>query len=226
MFLDAGGTLFRPFPSVGGVYARAARRHGCRVSAAWVEGRFRREWRRRNGLSGLRSAAEQDQKDWWAALVRRVFGRRMPRRRFSAFFEELYHLFAEPSTWRLFPDALATLEALRKRGFRVGVVSNWDSRLFRLCDGLGVTRRVDFVLASAVEGCAKPRPGIFRKALKLAGVRPAEALHVGDSVQEDYAGARRAGLRAVLVCRRGPAPRGVASVPSLARAVRLFGDAP
>ncbi|MGQ0643871.1 MAG: HAD-IA family hydrolase [Elusimicrobiota bacterium] len=203
VFFDAGNTLFRPFPSVGHVYARTARKHGCRVSAAWVEERFQAEWRRRNGLAQLKS--EKKEKEWWRALVRRVFGGRFAPGRFRAYYEELYDLFASPATWRIYPDVLPTLKTLKKRGLRLGVISNWDSRLFRLCDGLGVTPYMDFILASAVEGAVKPEKTLFRRALARAGVRPEEALHVGDSYREDYWGARRAGLRALLIARAGGA---------------------
>ncbi|HRY28441.1 MAG TPA: HAD-IA family hydrolase [Elusimicrobiota bacterium] len=216
VFFDAGGTLFRPHPSVGHVYAGLARKYGCDASAEWVDRRFRAQWRRRNGLEFLKNTDEGEEKAWWSRLVRAVFGRRMSEETFRPYFEELYDLFAQPKTWRLFPDALPTLKKLKKRGVPVGIVSNWDSRLFELCRGLGVAPWVDFILASAVVGSVKPHPGIFQKALKLAGVRPSEAIHVGDSFREDYCGATRAGLKAVWLCRAGGGSRRAACIGSLA----------
>ena len=134
---------------------------------------------------------------------------------FAGFFEELHAEFAHPRTWRLYPDALPTLKAMNKLGRVVGIVSNWDERLFELCDGLKVTPWVDFVLASAVEGTSKPDREIFRRALAKAGGRPSEALHVGDSYREDYCGAKKAGLKALLLCRRTPPPAGVPAIKSL-----------
>lgn len=215
VFFDAGNTLFRPHPSVGAVYSRAARRHGVRRAAAWVQARFADEWRRRNGLSQLKD--EKHEKLWWMGLVRRVFdGSFRSEAAFAAFYEELYREFAMPRTWRLYDDALPALEALRRAGLAVGVVSNWDTRLFALCDGLGVTERVDFILASTVEGTVKPEREIFRRALARAGVKPREALHVGDSYREDHWGARRAGLEARLLCRDGHRRAGARCVRSLA----------
>ena len=63
---------------------------------------------------------------------------------------------------------------------------------------------------------ASPTRAVFGRALELAGVEPAEALHVGDSLENDVAGARAAGIRAVLVARDGGAPAGVETVRSLA----------
>ncbi len=74
IFFDAGGTLFRPFPSVGEIYARVARDHGVPVDAAHVEKIFHEKWHERNGmvtLAGLSS--EKIERTWWFALVRDVF---------------------------------------------------------------------------------------------------------------------------------------------------------
>jgi putative hydrolase of the HAD superfamily len=215
VFFDAGGTLFRAHPSVGHVYAGLAKKYGCTVPADWVEERFHKEFARRNGMALLRNLSENAEREFWSTLVGSIFGGKIGPDVFDAFFDELYDLFAQPQTWRLFPDALKTLRTLRDRGLRVGIVSNWDSRLFRLCDGLGVSEHVEFILASAVVGHAKPQRGIFERALLLAGVKPYEALHVGDSYREDYWGARQAGLKSVLICHRGPARKDADSVPSL-----------
>jgi putative hydrolase of the HAD superfamily len=213
VFLDAGNTLFRPHPSVGSIYARVARRHGARTDPDRIEARFTAEWSRHD--TGTRRSVKGE-KARWKFLTRRVFdGLFRSEEDFAGFFDELHAEFAHPRTWRLFPDALPALKKLRKSGMTVGIVSNWDERLFDLCDGLRVTPWVDFVLASAVEGTAKPDREIFRRALKKAGVRPSEALHVGDSYREDYCGARRAGLSAVLLCRRAPAPEGARAIRSL-----------
>jgi putative hydrolase of the HAD superfamily len=195
-----------------------------RVAHAWVEERFRSEWARRNGLASLKS--DKKEKAWWRALVRRVFGTRFAPAGFHRYYEELHALFAHPKTWRLFPDALPTLKALGRRGVITGIVSNWDSRLFRLCDGLGVKAHVKFILASAVEGAVKPDKAIFQRALKHAGADKGRALHVGDSYREDYWGATRAGLSARLLVRRGPAPAGARVIRSLAELLHIpFPDA-
>jgi putative hydrolase of the HAD superfamily len=215
VFFDAGGTLFRPYPSVGHVYSRLAKKHGCAVAPAWIEARFHAVWKRHSGLSHLKTKNETTERLWWERLVREAFGARFPRQDFPAYFHELYDLFARPETWRLFPDALPTLKTLKRRGLRLGVVSNWDSRLFALCDSLGVSREVEFVLASAVVGAAKPEKKIFELALRRAAVKPAEALHVGDTYRDDYWGARQAGLAAAFLCRKGPGPKDVFCVESL-----------
>ena len=122
-----------------------------------------------------------------------------------------------------FPDAAPALRELRSRGLRLVVASNWDCSLAEWLDGAGLVQLVDGVASSAVVGEAKPSPAVFEAALSLAGVGPAEALHVGDSVEGDIAGARAAGVRAVLVDRLGaPAPDGVETVRSLGEVASLI----
>ena len=110
-------------------------------------------------------------------------------------------LFGEPSVWKLFPEVKAVLRALKKKGFILGLVSNWDSRLLKLCAGLELDPFLDFKVISAVFGAAKPSPKIFEEALRIAGVRAGEALHVGDSLGDDIRGAHEAGIKAVWVDR-------------------------
>jgi putative hydrolase of the HAD superfamily len=121
----------------------------------------------------------------------------------------------EALAFRTFPDALPALRELRERGLRLVVVSNWDCSLPEWLDRAGIGELVDGSVSSAVVGEAKPAPAVFEAGLRLAGCDAAEALFVGDSVENDVMGARAAGLRAVLVQRAGEPPASVESVRSL-----------
>ena len=77
-----------------------------------------------------------------------------------------------------------------------------------------------------MEGVAKPDPAIFERALARAGVAPHEALHVGDSLREDYHGARAAGLSALLLERHGTGPAGISTIQSLEGVLRHAGPKP
>ena len=114
-----------------------------------------------------------------------------------------------------FADAAPALRDLRAAGHALIVVSNWDCSLPDFLRPPGLLELVDAVVSSAVVGAAKPDPAPFRRALELAGAAPGDALHVGDSLENDVAGARAAGVRAVLVDRAGSAPAGVKAVRSL-----------
>jgi putative hydrolase of the HAD superfamily len=122
-------------------------------------------------------------------------------------------------------DAAPALRAARARGERVIVVSNWDASLPTALASTGLAPLVDAVLTSAAVGAAKPDAAIFERALAVAGVAPAAALHVGDSLAEDVEGARRAQIAAVWCNRHGkPVPDGVRAISSLTELDEL--DAP
>lgn len=121
----------------------------------------------------------------------------------------------EALAFRTFPDVLPALRDLRERGLRLVVVSNWDCSLPEWLERAGIGELVDGSVSSAVVGESKPAPAVFEAGLRVAGCDAAEALFAGDSVENDVAGARAAGLRAVLVQRAGEPPSGVEAVHSL-----------
>ncbi len=118
-----------------------------------------------------------------------------------------------------FDDAAPALRELRARGLRLVVVSNWDYALPEVLERVGLLSLLDGVVTSAGVGASKPDPAIFREALEVAGSGAAEALHVGDSGEEDVAGAESAGIRAALLDRSGNGD--IASLNELRTA---FGD--
>jgi putative hydrolase of the HAD superfamily len=122
--------------------------------------------------------------------------------------------------FRAYPEVPDVLARLREGGARLAVVSNWDVSLHDVLERTGLRPLVDAVVISAELGVAKPDPAIFRAALDRLGAAAEGAVHVGDSLEHDVAGARAAGLEAVLVARNGAAaPDGVRTVRSLAELV-------
>lgn len=131
----------------------------------------------------------------------------------------------------LFDDAVGVLSALRERGHRIGIITNGPADVQRAkVDLLGVEPLVDFVIISGEFGAAKPDPSIFREALRLGSATAPEALHVGDSLEFDVAGASAAGIRSVWVNRHGtersPAdPEPDHEIPTVQEALRLIAGA-
>jgi putative hydrolase of the HAD superfamily len=122
--------------------------------------------------------------------------------------------------FRPYPEVPDVLARLREGGARLAVVSNWDVSLHDVLERTALRPLVDAVAISAELGVAKPDPAIFRAALERLGAPADGALHVGDSLEHDIAGARAAGIDAVLVTRNGTqAPEGVRTVRSLAELV-------
>ncbi len=100
-----------------------------------------------------------------------------------------------------YPDAAPALSALRERGLRRVVVSNWDCSLGDVLARCGLAPLLDGVVSSAQAGSRKPDPAIFAPALAVAGCEAGEAVHVGDTREEDVEGARAAGIRVLLIDR-------------------------
>lgn len=194
---DVGGTLIEPWPSAGHVYAGVAAQFGVTaIPPDELNRGFQRAWRARGDFDYSRER--------WFALVRETFGAaagRLP----AEFFPAVYDRFAEADTWRIFDDVLPALEALTRRGLRLGVVSNWDDRLRPLLARLGLARWFSSMVVSYEFGAAKPDPRVFRQAATELGVTPGELLHVGDSHAMDVLGAESFGATGRQVVRRGPA---------------------
>lgn len=123
--------------------------------------------------------------------------------------------------FRPYPDAAPALATWRARGRRLVVVSNWDVSLHDVLARVGLAASLDGVVTSAEAGSRKPAPQIFARALELAGAGASEAIHVGDSIEEDVAGARAAGIEAVLL-RRGRAGTPAPGVPTIASLAELL----
>jgi putative hydrolase of the HAD superfamily len=114
-----------------------------------------------------------------------------------------------------YPDVLPALGELRERGLTLVIASNWDCSLPDWLRPTGILALVDGVVTSAEVGAGKPDPRVFERALQVAGAEPAEALHVGDRVDNDVEGAAAAGVRGLLVQRDGEPPPGVEAIASL-----------
>ena len=202
VFLDVGNTLVREQPSRFEIYALCAQSHGLEVTTERMNALMRAAHRE---LPREIAGAWRYTERWFESYIERIFcsDLGLPRERLEPLSRELFARFADPRTFALFPGATELCEELHARGLVVGVVSNWSTRLPRLLADLGVSARTDFVLCSALERAEKPEEEIFRRALARAGVRADEALHAGDDLEKDFHGARRAGLRAVLVDHAG-----------------------
>jgi putative hydrolase of the HAD superfamily len=227
VFFDAAGTLFEVRGSVGEIYSRFARPYGVEAQPEAIQQGFIHNFRNQPPLAFPVNTPEAELKrleyGWWRDLVKAVFaGYDFPR--FDQFFAEVFEFFRSREAWVVFDDVVPTLEALKSRGLRLGVISNFDSRLFDLLQALGLSRFFDSVDISARVGAAKPDPAIFRAALGHYPIEPSQAAHVGDSLREDVAGARAAGLCAFLIDRRGEqhSAAGCASLSSLLQVLEMF----
>lgn len=201
VFLDAAGTLFEVRGSVGAIYSTVAERYDVNAAPDRLHKAFVEAFRRKS-LEGIPlEGGVIHEKRWWFEIVQQVFAGRMPLDILQRYFEEVFEVFRGADAWRLFPDTRASLERLRSGGYRLGIISNFDSRLRDLLDNLGIGSLFEHVALSWCLGAAKPDARIFCGALEAMKVPAERALHVGDSLHEDVAGASAAGLHAVLLDR-------------------------
>lgn len=205
---DVGGTLMEPSPSVGHLYAEVAAGLGIpAVVPADLDRQFAAAWTARRQFDYSRSA--------WRKLVTRTFAEVTGVVPDKACFDAIYQRFARASAWRVFDDALPTLQQLKEQGFKLGIISNWDERLRPLLQELGLLEWFDAVVISHEVGHWKPAREIFDHTAALLSLPPHTIVHVGDSEGEDAAGARAAGLQAVLVERGSASARAISRLGAL-----------
>jgi putative hydrolase of the HAD superfamily len=201
VFFDAGGTLFETRGSVGEIYAQAAARYGLAADAEKLQAEFLRAFARQPPLAFPQKKSVSEllrlEKQWWRNLVREVMPEAGSSVRFEEFYEDLYEFFRGNQAWQLFDDVIPTLETLRQQGLRLSIISNFDSRLEDVLSALNIAQYFSSVHISSRTGAAKPEAAIFQAALQQHHVSAAAAMHIGDSLREDFYGAQNAGLTGV-----------------------------
>ena len=205
VLFDAVGTLFHLRAPVGEIYLERARRFGFESSdpdlARKLTDSFRRAFRAQGPLAFPGQPADripQLEQEWWTRVVFQTFAPFGHPPDFAALFEDLYNLFRTSEAWRLDPDARPALEALRDGGMKIGLVTNYDSRVLDVLHSLGIRHLFDQITVSTSVGAAKPDRAIFQAACQALSCLPAEAAHIGDDYDEDWQGASQAGLCAFL----------------------------
>ena len=196
LFLDAGGVLVHPnWDRV----AETLARHGVAVSANALRAA---EPRAKLAIDeAIRSAAAPDARRAWQYMELVLEGAGVPvDAAAAAALAELRAYHAAHNLWEHVPaDVAPALERLSSLGLRLVVVSNANGVLHAMFDRVGLARHFHTICDSCVEGVEKPDPRFFRIALERSGSDAESTLHVGDLFHVDVAGARSAGLRAMLV---------------------------
>jgi HAD superfamily hydrolase (TIGR01549 family) len=133
--------------------------------------------------------------------------------------ERIYQQWASNHHFEIYEDVAPVLSALSARGYVLGAISNSHRSLDAFTQHFKLDSLIKTTISSAEHGFMKPHKSIFEAALQRAGVGPAEAIMVGDSLKADIEGALAAGLRGILLRRSGehPArlPSGVSFITSL-----------
>jgi putative hydrolase of the HAD superfamily len=201
VLFDVDFTLCRPGPELSPErYARIAARHGITLDVSRYD-----DAREAAALNLKRHPELLHDDTIWHRFTEEIFlGMGGPEEIASECATEIEQGWEVSENFELFEDALPVLEELRAAQLLLGLVSNGirDLREFVVHHRLDV----DAVVGSRAHGFVKPHPTIFQAALEQLGVEPADAVMVGDSLEEDVEGARALGLRAILIDREDRHP--------------------
>ena len=199
VFFDVDFTLIYPGPRFQGVgYEANCARHGVAVDPAAFDA----------AVAGAASALDLEAADQiydaqvflnYTRRIIELMGGSGPGVDLVA--REMYDDWAEHHHFSLYDDVAATLQVLRTRGLRLGLISNTHRCLASFQAHFELDHLISVAVSSSDHGFMKPHPSIFRAALELMGVAPADAVMVGDSLPHDVFGARQAGMHSVLLAR-------------------------
>lgn len=197
---DAAGTLIRLLHPPGRTYAETARLFGYHLDPDRVQDAFRAAWKTVPPPPESEGPNPDDDRGWWRNLVARTFEEaRYQIIPFDEYFNAVYETFARPGVWELFEEVPGVLTELRRLKVRLGVISNFDRRLYGILAQLGIRDDFEHVIISSEIGARKPAARIFLAAARRFKVEANEILHVGNEPESDIAGARGAGFDALLV---------------------------
>lgn len=209
-FVDAAHTLLKPREPVGITYARAARQRGIDADPVRVEQRFRAALREQAAAGRVQSG---DGRAFWSPVVKTAVDADD-----DVLVEQLWAHYLEPRAWWVDVQALQVLGQIARQGVKLGIISNWDTRLRTLYNRFALDRMFPVLICSAEVELEKPDPAIFGAACLAAGVSPSEAIHVGDDPVNDVDGANRAGLVGLLY----DEDTGWAELPAVIHRIRRF----
>jgi putative hydrolase of the HAD superfamily len=201
VLFDVDFTLAKPGPDLG---PEGYRRLGARFGLALDPSRYDEARAAAIGELKRHPELDHDEEIWiefTTQIVRHMGGAGETARACAA---EMVAAWEHSHNFELFDDALPVLEDLRRRGLKLGLVSNTSRDLEHFVAHHGLD--VDAVVSSGRFGKTKPHPSIFEHVLTALEVEPADAAMVGDSVDDDIEGARALGMRAFLLDRDGRRP--------------------
>jgi putative hydrolase of the HAD superfamily len=194
---DAVGTLIHPEPSAAAVYAEVGRRFGSRLTVPEIHSRFAvafAEQERRDAAAGFATSEERELRRW-QDIVAQVLDDVTD---VAGCFAQLYAHFARPEGWRCETGTAELLAQLRHAGYALGLASNYDHRLRTVLAGLEPLAGIATVVISSEAGWRKPAAAFFAHLAAALAVPPDAVLYVGDDLANDFKGARRAGMPALL----------------------------
>lgn len=204
IFFDVGNTLLFPYPSITDICLEILKSEGMNAEREKIDLALRKAedfYDKQYFQDDTFWASEKRISNLWVDLYSMVIREVGFKLKANSVSKKIYNEFGKTSRWKLYDEVIEVLKILKNKNKKLGVISNWDSRLVDILLGLGLGKYFDFIISSANVNNHKPTPGIFELALERAGVMAREAVHVGDHYYADVIGARAVGIAPVLIDR-------------------------
>jgi HAD superfamily hydrolase (TIGR01549 family) len=218
VLFDVDFTLCRPGPELGPEgYTALGLEHGLSLDAA------RYDQARLAAIEDLQRHPEldHDEEVWIRFTEDIVRGMGGEGAEVAEIALKIVRRWEQAAHFELYDDVVPVLGELRRHGLRLALVSNTSRDLGAFVRHF--TLDVDAWIASGSHGKVKPSPLIFEAALELVACAADCAAMVGDSPDDDVAGARAVGMRAVLLDRAGRFPTAADRIESLSQLPAALG---
>ena len=203
IFFDAADTLFYIEKGLGNTYASVAKKHGADPDPGELKKAFSKAFTTAPPLA-FGSVSDDERKvlerNYWHDIVENVYNEVGMFDAFDAHFDELFEVFRSEA-WAIFPETKDVLGKLKEKNYKLGIISNFDSRVYDVMNDLEINEYFDSFIISSEAGHAKPDPNIFHIALRDIGSDPKECIHIGDNIFNDFHGARSLGIQALVLDR-------------------------
>lgn len=197
VFFDAGETLIYRNPSLVTITSRYLKRAGIRIPKRKIAEVFN------TAAVEMKPIVERGRmrdSEKWKIYLGNVFEKL--RIKDGQLESGLRHKLKNGTSFKAFKDAREVIDFLKKRGIKIGIISNASATLDDILKRIGLHSRFAHIVISEKAGVEKPDRKIFLKALKLSNSKAAETVYIGDNYIADIYGARSAGLVPVWIKRK------------------------
>lgn len=208
IFLDAVGTIFGVKNNVGYIYTKIASKYGVTRDAELINQYFYQAFKESPPLAFKETNYELVQRleyIWWEKIAYQTFAKANALKEFTdfhLFFQELYDYFKTHQPWYIYDEVIPCLNQWQKQGIELAIISNFDTRIYSVLESLQLNSYFQTITISSLTGVAKPNQQIFLTALEKHNCSPEQAWYIGDSLTEDYWGAKSLGIKSFWLKRR------------------------
>ncbi len=203
VFFDAANTLFFIKGGLGNTYAASAKKYGINPDPRDLKKAFSKHFPTAPPLAFSNVSDEERkslEKQWWYEVVRKVYADIGIFDDFDDYFNDLFEVFRK-AAWQIFPETKNILNEIKSLGFAIIIVSNFDSRVYDVCESLSIIDHFDDFVISSEAGYAKPDIEIYNIALSRNNLNPQQCVFIGDNYLNDYVAPRKIGMKALLLNR-------------------------